>query len=101
ILAQKGGARLYSQLSALYDTLQDADGPVTQGIREVYAEQAKEMKLLQGEQQQLLGDLSKLNDLARKLDLPTIFPGGREVGKGPNMPLHLRIKQQLEDELGL
>jgi hypothetical protein len=46
ILARKGGAKLYSQLAPLYDTVKDSDGPVTQGMREVYADNAKELSRL-------------------------------------------------------
>ena len=41
ILAQKGGAKLYSQLAWLFEMLKDSDGPPTQGVREVHAEQEK------------------------------------------------------------
>ena len=41
ILAQKGGAQLYSQLVLLYGFADDSDGPVTQGMREVFAEETK------------------------------------------------------------
>src|SRR5439155_3593003 len=56
ILAKKGGAKLYSQLAPLYDAVKDADGPVTQGMREVYAENAKELARLDGEWQRLLAE---------------------------------------------
>ncbi len=74
ILAQKGGAKLYSQLVFLYDTLKDADGPPTQGIREVYEEQALLLKKYELEWQVLLaGDLAKLNELAKTLELPGLI----------------------------
>ena len=38
ILAQRGGAKLYSQLGALYEWAKDTDDGPTQGMREVYAE---------------------------------------------------------------
>ncbi len=63
ILAQKGGAQLYSQLGYLYDLILGGDGPPPQGWREVYEEQSLllkkhelEWKLLQAE------DLTKLNE---------------------------------------
>jgi hypothetical protein len=74
ILAQKGGAQLYSQLGYLYDLILSGDGRPPQGWREVYEEQALllkkhelEWKLLQAE------DLAKLNELAKKLDLPGVI----------------------------
>jgi photosystem II stability/assembly factor-like uncharacterized protein len=74
ILAQKGGAKLYSQLVYTYGNLIDADGPPTQGVKEIYAEQAAELRKLIDEFKALTtGDLAKLNDEAKKLELPTIF----------------------------
>ncbi len=73
ILAQKGGARLYSQLTGLYETLQHSDGPVTQGVRELYEENLQELRQLEGEWQELLTkELRRLNEAARKLDIPTV-----------------------------
>src|SRR5262249_8064193 len=43
ILAMKGGAKLYSQLTPLYVAVMESDGPITQGIREVYADLSKEL----------------------------------------------------------
>ena len=85
ILAQKGGAQLYSQLAWLWSLLNDSDGPITQGMREVYQEQhlllvkyGLEWKLL------VADDLAKLNDAAKKLDLPgVILPTGDEQPKKP------------------
>ncbi len=66
ILAMKGGARLYSQLVPLYNTLMESDAALTQGIRETYAEHAKELKRLEAQWQELVdGDLRRLNELAR------------------------------------
>jgi photosystem II stability/assembly factor-like uncharacterized protein len=78
ILAMKGGAKLYSQLVPLYNTLMESDAAVTQGVRAVYAEQAKELKRLEGQWQALVsGELARLNELAR--DLPAIVvPGARK-----------------------
>jgi len=76
ILAMKGGARLYSQLVPLYNTLMESDAPVTQGVREVYAENARELKRLQGEWHELVtGELARLNERAR--DLPVIVIPGK------------------------
>ena len=71
ILAQKGGAKLYSQLVPLYYTLMDSDAAVTQGIREVYAEDAKELQRLDTRWQALVTtDVARLNEQGR--NLPTI-----------------------------
>ncbi len=73
ILAMKGGAKLYSQLAPLYDSVKDSDGPVTQGMREVYAEHAKELARLDGIWRKLLDDeVTQLNDQARDLQQPAI-----------------------------
>lgn len=73
ILAKKGGAKLYSQLAPLYDWVKDSDGIVTQGMREVYAENAKELARLDGIWRKLLaGEIGQLNDQARELQQPAI-----------------------------
>ena len=85
ILAQKGGAQLYSQLAFLWDALNGSDGPPTQGLREGYQEQqlllvkyGLEWKLL------VADDLAKLNDAAKKLELPGIIvPAAAEEPKKP------------------
>jgi len=86
ILAMKGGAKLYSQITALYDWARDSDGAVTQGMREVYERQKKELGLLESELDGLLrGDLSRLNDLARSLEIPNvIWPLPMDAGKKNN-----------------
>ena len=38
LLAQRGGAKLYSQLSNVLYALTGSDGPPTQGVREMYTE---------------------------------------------------------------
>jgi hypothetical protein len=74
ILAQKGGAKLYSQLAWLLEQIKDADGPVTQGIRDVYAKQHKLLDRYKAEWQELVKkDVAALNEQARKLDLPGLF----------------------------
>jgi hypothetical protein len=79
ILARKGGAKLYSQLAFLYEGIREADGPPTQGLREVYAEQEAALKKLQGEWEKLVGeDLEALNAIAGKLDLPTVIVPARK-----------------------
>jgi photosystem II stability/assembly factor-like uncharacterized protein len=85
ILAQPGGARLYSQLAWLFESLRDSDGPPTQGIREVYEEHNRELKELEAEWNVLCsGDLLKLNETAKKMDIPgVIFAEKVEVSKKP------------------
>jgi photosystem II stability/assembly factor-like uncharacterized protein len=74
ILAQKGGAQLYSKLISLMDWLNDSDGPVTQGVKEVYAEAAGELKRHEADLKKLFeDDLTKLNDAAKKLDIPGVI----------------------------
>jgi len=77
ILAQKGGAKLYSQLVWLYEQIVDSDGAPAQGIKDVYAEQVGLLEKLELEFKGLLtGDLANLNDKAKKLDVPgVIVPG--------------------------
>jgi photosystem II stability/assembly factor-like uncharacterized protein len=84
ILAQKGGAQLYSQLVFLYDQLKDSDGPPTQGIREVYQEQRLLLDKYELEWQVLLaGELARLNAQAKKVDQPgLILPAVPEKSKG-------------------
>jgi hypothetical protein len=73
ILAKKGGAKLYSQLVPLYNWVKDADGPVTQGMREVNAEYAKELARLSEAWRSLVaGELAQLNEQARKIEQPAI-----------------------------
>jgi len=70
----KGGAKLYSRLSSLFDSVKDPDGPPTQGMREVYAAQKQELDGYDAELNRLISsDLSALNNAARKLDLPIVF----------------------------
>jgi len=74
ILAQKGGAQLYSKLIFLFEFAKDADGPPTQGMREEYAEQAKELRQHEAEFKKLLAeDLAKLNEAAKNLDIPGVL----------------------------
>jgi hypothetical protein len=83
VLAQKGGAKLYSQLVWLFEWIKDSDGRPTQGLKEVYEEQALLLKKYELEWQVLLaGDLAKLNEEAKKLELPgVIVPAGKEKPK--------------------
>lgn len=74
ILAQKGGAKLYSQLGYVYEWLKDSDALPTQGMKEVAAELHGQLDTLEKDFKSLLaGDLQKLNEQAQKLSLPTIL----------------------------
>jgi hypothetical protein len=74
ILAMRGGAKLYSRMSLLYDTLTDSDGPPTQGVREVYADEKKELDGYDAEFKRLIsGDLARLNEMAKRLDFPFVI----------------------------
>ena len=78
ILAMRGGARLYSRMISLYEWFHDSDGPLTQGMKEVATEHADELKKYAAEFQTLLtGDLVKLNELAKKLEVPGILVPGK------------------------
>lgn len=78
ILAQRGGAKLYSQLAWLLEQVKDSDGPVVQGVREVHAEQAELFKTLEKEWDKLLSeDVAAWNDQAKKLNVPGIHVPGR------------------------
>ena len=82
ILAQKGGARLYSRLLSLYSSALDSDGPPTQGMREVFAEQAAELKRFEQAWNALLSeDLALLNQKAADLKLPHIIAPAKEPGR--------------------
>jgi photosystem II stability/assembly factor-like uncharacterized protein len=73
ILAQKGGAQLYSRLGTLYEAVQDSDGPITQGVREIFTEQKRELNELEGKVKKLLAeDLIKLNEMAKNSGAPVI-----------------------------
>ncbi len=74
ILAQKGGAHLYSQLIWLFEMLKEGDSVPTQGIKEVYAEQSSLLFRYSDEWQRLQsGELVELNEQAKKLGLPEII----------------------------
>ena len=81
ILAQKGGAKLYSQLIWLYEQVKEGDGAPTQGMKETFAAQHKLLeKSLERWHGLVKGDIERLNALARKLDLPgVIVPALRDA----------------------
>ena len=74
ILAMRGGAKLYSRMSSLFETLTDSDGAPTQGVNEVYAEQKRELDQYEAEFKLLVNnELPSLNDAAKKLNLPVVI----------------------------
>jgi photosystem II stability/assembly factor-like uncharacterized protein len=85
ILAQRGGARLYSQLSTLFEWTKDSDGPPTQAMREMARDLGAELKKYEAELRALIaGSLVKFNEEARKLDVPNIIvPGKAETTRKP------------------
>ena len=73
ILAMRGGAQLYSKLAPLYSWAAEGDGAPTQGMREMYAEHARELKQLEDEWKGLVaGDLAEVNRKARDLGLELV-----------------------------
>ena len=74
ILAQKGGAKLYSQLSALLDFSSEGDGPPTQGMKDLAEELEKELAEYDDAFQKVkTGEVARANDLAQKLKVPMIW----------------------------
>jgi hypothetical protein len=65
-------------MSALYDAATDSDGAPTQGVRDVYADQKRELDGYESMVKRVFeSDLTPLNGLAKKLDLPTVVVTGR------------------------
>ncbi|HEY4594349.1 MAG TPA: hypothetical protein VIJ61_18155, partial [Thermoanaerobaculia bacterium] len=78
VLAQKGGTQLYSRLSPLMDWAGGGMGAPTQGMREVFAAQTKELDGFEAELNGLLDkDLAALNQTAAQLGVPGIYVPGR------------------------
>jgi hypothetical protein len=74
ILAQKGGARLYSQLVFLMEAVAFGDGPPTQGAKQLAAELEAELNVLTREVEALhAGEVTRLNELAKPIGAPTIW----------------------------
>jgi photosystem II stability/assembly factor-like uncharacterized protein len=68
ILAQRGGAKIYSRISPLLGWASEGDGAPTQGMREVYAAQHAELLQYDAEFQVLMSnDLPSVNRLAASL----------------------------------
>lgn len=82
ILAMRGGAKLYSRIAALHDFVADGDGPPTQGAREVYAEQKRELDGYDARLKTLWTELATLNEAARKLAYPHILGGAAAAASG-------------------
>ncbi|HTK42749.1 MAG TPA: hypothetical protein VL287_14245, partial [Gemmatimonadales bacterium] len=82
ILAQRGGAKVYSRLAPLYTSVIEADGAPTQGMREVYATIRKDLDAVDGEFKSLVtGDLAALNRSARDLNLGDVMVPGAAPGR--------------------
>jgi hypothetical protein len=74
ILAQKGGAKLYSQLGALYEMVKLGDGSPTQGMVDFAGDLEKELERYSAQLEIIKkDDLGKVNDLARKAQAPIIW----------------------------
>jgi photosystem II stability/assembly factor-like uncharacterized protein len=74
ILAMRGGARLYSQLSPLYTFAHEADGVPTQGMREVHAAYATELAAGEAAWKAILSEVDALNQKAREAGVPHVVP---------------------------
>lgn len=61
ILAQPGGAQLYSRLAPLLAWAQEGDGAPTQGLRETFADQQRELETHQKVFDELLAKIETLN----------------------------------------
>ncbi len=72
ILAQKGGARLYSRLSALLSFANEGDGAPTQGQRELFAAQQQELGALLARFDAILAEVDTLNAAAAQAGRPLI-----------------------------
>jgi hypothetical protein len=70
------GARLYSRLSPLLNFAADGTGAPTKGMREVFADQVRELDALEGEWNAIVsGDLAALGRKAREANLePVVVP---------------------------
>jgi photosystem II stability/assembly factor-like uncharacterized protein len=74
ILAQPGGAQLYSQLIWIYEQLNDGDSATPQGLRDQASEQHTRLKALEKEWQSLVTENAvRLNDKAKALKVPELL----------------------------
>ncbi len=76
ILAQPGGAQLYSRLSPLLGWATNGSGAPTQGVKEEFARERKELDGVLAELAAVLADVAKQNDEAVKLGVPAILVPG-------------------------
>jgi photosystem II stability/assembly factor-like uncharacterized protein len=82
VLAQRGGTKLYSRLAPLMDWSSGGEGAPTQGMREVFAAQQKELDGYEREMAGLFGqDLAALNGQAAQLGVPGIYVPAEEAAK--------------------
>ena len=82
ILAQKGGAKLYSQLGLLFEATKDSDGSPTQGVLDMYALEKKELQGYEAEFKDLVDrELARINEAARKLDLGGVMVPAKGGGR--------------------
>jgi photosystem II stability/assembly factor-like uncharacterized protein len=87
ILAQRGGAQLYSRLSPLFSFVKDGDGAPTQGMREVLAGQVAELAAHEAALAAMVrDDLSRVNGLAREIGLEWISVAHNAGGEPPARP---------------
>ena len=74
ILAMKGGAKLYSRLAPLFDTVKDGLGAPTAGMRQEYAREKQELAGYEAELASLVAtDLAALEATSSQLHLPGIY----------------------------
>jgi photosystem II stability/assembly factor-like uncharacterized protein len=74
VLAMQGGSKLYSRLAPFQDWVTEGDGPPTQGAKEVFAGQLKELEGYESELSSLLDkDLPALNQTATQLGVPVVW----------------------------
>lgn len=74
IFAARGGAMLYSQLTFLLNTLNEADGPPTKAQKEFAAECSKKLNELLAEYDRVVAnDVKKLNSAAKLIESPELY----------------------------
>jgi hypothetical protein len=74
LAGREGGAKLYGQVSPLAAWIQAADYPATQGMRERFAYLQSEIARVESAIAALrAGDLVRLEEQARALDLPRVI----------------------------
>ncbi|HEX4966535.1 MAG TPA: glycosyl hydrolase [Thermoanaerobaculia bacterium] len=73
VLAQRGGAKLYSRMSPFLGWVITGNGAPTQGAQEVFAAQSQELAGFETELDKLLKDVAALNEAAAKLGVPGVY----------------------------